>query len=57
MVHDPITLTMATWQPHLGARESLEPLGSDLEGCKMAQMFDNHLLDNFGVLQKNAGGR
>ena len=23
---------MAIWQPHLGAREGLEPLGSDLEG-------------------------
>ena len=29
----PATLTMITWQPHLGAREGLEPLGSDLEGC------------------------
>ena len=30
---DPITLTMATRQPHLEAREGLEPLVSDLEGC------------------------
>ena len=33
VVHDPITLIMATRQPHLGAREGLEPPGSDLEGC------------------------
>ena len=28
----PLTQTMADWQPHFGAREGLEPLGSDLEG-------------------------
>ena len=33
LVLDPITLAMADCQPHLGAREGLEPLGSDLEGC------------------------
>ena len=30
--HDPVTPTMAAWQSHLGVREGLEPLGSDLEG-------------------------
>ena len=43
LVHDPVSPTMAVWQPHLGAREGLEPLGSDLEGSKMA---GNHPLDN-----------
>ena len=33
LVHEPVTPTMAACQPHLGAREGLEPLGSDLEGC------------------------
>ena len=33
LVHEPVTPTMAAWQPHLGAREGMEPLGSDLEGC------------------------
>ena len=33
LVPDPVTPTMATWQPHLWAGEGLEPLGSDLEGC------------------------
>ena len=30
MVRDPVTQTMVDWQPHLGAGEVLEPLGSDL---------------------------
>ena len=29
-MHDPVALTMAAWQPNLGAREGLDPLGSDL---------------------------
>ena len=33
LVHDPVALTMAAWQPNLGAREGLDPLGSDLESC------------------------
>ena len=33
LVHDPVTPTMAVWQPHLEAMEGLETLGSDLEGC------------------------
>ena len=33
LVHDPVTSTMAAWQPHFGAIVGLEPLGSDLEGC------------------------
>ena len=32
LVSDPLTPSMATWQPHLGAMEGLEPLGSDQEG-------------------------
>ena len=32
MVHDPVTPSMATGQPHVGAREGLEPLESDLDG-------------------------
>ena len=32
LVYNPITLTMATRQSHLGAGEGLEPLGSDLDG-------------------------
>ena len=32
LVHEPVTPTMAACQPHLGAREGLDPLGSDLEG-------------------------
>ena len=31
-MHDPVTLTMVTKQPHLGAGEGLVPLGSDLGG-------------------------
>ena len=42
LVHYPVTLTMAIWQPHLGAGEGLEPLGSDLEGCYSAQMVGTH---------------
>ena len=33
LVPDHVTPTMAAWQPHLGAREDLEPLESNLEGC------------------------
>ena len=31
---EPVTTTMAAWQPHLGEREGLEPLGSALEECR-----------------------
>ena len=46
-MHDSVALTMAAWQPNLGAREGLEPLGSDLEGCYMAQMVGYLPLDSF----------
>ena len=34
MVHELSTLTMAAWQPNLGAREGLEPLENALEECR-----------------------
>ena len=34
LVHELSTLTMAAWQPNLGAREGLEPLESTLEECR-----------------------
>ena len=38
---DLITLAMAACQPHLGAREGLEPLGSALEDCRgQVKWFD-----------------
>ena len=43
----PVIPSMATGQPHVGAGEGLEPLGSDLEGCYMAQMVGYHPLDSF----------